>query len=276
MEPFVKSKKETLLSLEPWESKYANLTAGFTTKKGGVSSPPYESLNLGLHVNDSAKDVVRNRHIVAEQLSFPLESWVCAEQVHGTNIQKVTMNDKGKGTQSYSDGIAKCDGIYTKDPSILLSLCFADCVPLYFIAPNYHCIGLAHAGWRGTVGNIAGEMISSFKSEGIQESEIFVTIGPSIGGCCYIVNDEVIDLVKTVLDDRAGSAYNEVEKGQYTLNLQKVNKHLLLQAGIAEENILLSSRCTSCESETFFSHRRDEGKTGRMFSFIGYKESVNL
>ncbi|MFC3882659.1 peptidoglycan editing factor PgeF [Bacillus songklensis] len=249
------------------------LVVGFTTKNGGFSIEGYQTLNLGLHVQDVPSTVVANREVVAKQLEMPLSKWVCAEQVHQSRIAKVTKADSEKGVYDYKEGIPQTDGIYTNQTNILLTLCFADCVPLYFFAPKYNMIGLAHAGWRGTVENIGGKMIEKWmQEEGIPLHDIYAAIGPAIEACCYIVDDKVIDLVKNVLDDQETSFYSLVSEGQYALDLKEVNKQLLLKAGVSRENILMSTLCTSCEKDVFFSHRRDQGKTGRMLSFIGYKE----
>jgi polyphenol oxidase len=273
LEPFQCENVESLLFLQAWMKESNKLVAGFTTKNGGFSTESYQTLNLGLHVQDVPSTVVANREIVARQLEMPLSKWICAEQVHESRIVKVTEADSEKGVYDYKEGIPQTDGIYTNETNILLTLCFADCVPLYFFAPKHNLIGLAHAGWRGTVENIGGKMIEKWvQEEGIPLHDIYAAIGPAIEACCYIVDDKVINLIKKVLDDQDNRFYNRVSEGQYTLDLKEVNKRLLLKAGVSRENILVSSLCTSCEKDVFFSHRRDQGKTGRMLSFIGYKE----
>lgn len=271
-EPFVREKDSYLL-LESWKMLIPSVIAGFTTKKRGISQPPFSSLNLGLHVDDHLASVQSNRKKVAEDIGFFTSEWACSEQVHDNKITKVTEENKGKGVFSYQDGLKATDGLYTCESNILLTLCYADCVPLYFIAPNSRIVGIAHAGWKGTVKDIAGEMVRTLKNnENVSPKEIYVAIGPSIGECCYVVDYKVIKLVKNVLDQIDGCPYNEIRDGQYTLNLKQVNKQLLLKSGVPNEQIVVSNYCTSCNGELFFSHRRDKGKTGRMMSFIGLKE----
>jgi polyphenol oxidase len=271
-EPFIQSSDELLL-LNKWKTFNHQIIAGFTTKLGGHSEKPFDSLNLGLHVQDDSSCVCLNRKKVAELLSFPLSQWVCAEQVHGNHIVKVTNEHRGKGVFSYSDGISGADGLFTTEKNILLVLCYADCVPIYFFAPKHHIIGAAHAGWRGTVKNICGKMVGIWKTkEKVNPEDIYVAIGPAIESCCYIVDDKVIDQLREVLLENDELPFKVVSKGQYALDLKQANKQLLLQSGIPEQNIEISSYCTSCEKELFFSHRRDKGKTGRMISFIGLKE----
>ncbi|WP_042356321.1 peptidoglycan editing factor PgeF [Bacillus rubiinfantis] len=271
MEPFV-HKDQSLLSIESWEERFPDLTAGMTTKLDGVSHEPYASLNMGFHVNDNANDVCANRERVAAKLKLPLQQWVGAEQIHNTSIKKVSKSDRGKGANNYSDSFQGTDGFYTNEEGILLTLCYADCVPLFFHAPEKKMIGAAHAGWKGTVAQIAKEMIQLWELEGIQAKDIHVAIGPSICEKCYIVDNHVVNLIENILEDVDRKPYNLISAGQYSLDLRLLNKQLLIKAGVPEKQIIVSNLCTSCEQELFFSYRRDQGKTGRMLSYIGWKE----
>jgi YfiH family protein len=272
MEPFV-LKNESFFSIESWIRQFPGLAAGMTTKNGGASKGNYETLNLGFHVGDDRNDVCINRGKVSELLKFPLNTWVGAEQTHGIHLKKISKADRGKGSNSYEDSFKDTDGFYTNEEGILLSLCFADCVPLFFIAPESRMIGIAHAGWKGTVGQIAKEMISAWGSEGINPQQIFVAIGPSICEKCYIVDKHVINLVENTLDDVEILPYNLIDDGQYSLDLREVNRHIIMKSGVPVTNILKTEYCSSCDEE-FFSHRRDKGRTGRMLSFIGWKETT--
>ncbi|WP_199426002.1 peptidoglycan editing factor PgeF [Thermaerobacillus caldiproteolyticus] len=264
---------EELLLLQNWSKLSQEVVAGFTTKHGGISDEPFATFNLGLHVSDVVSSVRHNRQTLANLLQFPLELWVCCEQTHDSRIEKVTKSDGGKGVVDYHSAIAGTDGLYTDEAGVLLTLCFADCVPLYFIAPKQNMIGLAHAGWKGTVKNIAGKMVRLWNErEHIPFDDIYVAIGPSIGSCCYIVDDRVIHLVNNVLGETNSVPYRLISVGQYALDLKELNKVLLIKAGIREEQIYLSHYCTSCTDHLFFSHRRDNGKTGRMMAFIGRRE----
>lgn len=263
------------LKIDAWNELNKDIVVGFTSKIGGTSKDHFQSLNLGLHVHDSSLDVVKNREILANSLSFPLSNWVFADQIHSNRIEKVSKKDRSKGAFSYQDSILKSDGLYTDSSNIMLALCYADCVPLYFFAPAHFLIGLAHAGWKGTVQDIAGEMVRKWQTdEGVLTEEISVIVGPAIGECCYIVDDHVISNVKPLVQNEL-LPYNLVSEGQYQLNLKLLNKQLLIKAGIKEENIVVSKLCTSCEDKLFFSHRRDQGKTGRMLSYVGLKGRLN-
>ncbi|APH50234.1 MULTISPECIES: peptidoglycan editing factor PgeF [Bacillus] len=264
------------LMIEDWNcvnQLNTKVIAGFTTKNGGVSNPPYESLNTGLHVRDEAHDVVTNRGVIASLCGTDLDSWVFADQTHENRVRRVTAGDKGKGARDYSSAFRGTDGLYTKDANLFLALCFADCVPLYFYDPVKSIIGAAHAGWKGTVKQIGRIMTERWvNEEGSRLTDIQAVIGPSISAGSYTVDDRVINEVRA-LPFTAESAICETEKGQYQLDLKEVNRLLLIHCGIPEENISVSGLCTERERELFFSHRRDKGKTGRMMSFIGMKEA---
>ena len=271
MEPFVLQRK-SFFSIQPWTEQFPGLVAGMTTKNGGESIGAYFSLNLGFHVGDELAAVCANREKVGKQIDFPVGNWVGAEQTHGSVIQKVTKADRGKGSLSYDDSFKDTDGFYTNEDGILLTLCYADCVPIFFLAPEKKMIGIAHAGWKGTVKQIAARMIKVWGQEGIKPKDIFIVIGPSICEKCYIVDNRVVDLVQNILEDVDEKPYNLITAGQYSLNLQKANKLLLEKAGVPPHNILLTGYCSSCDDGHFFSHRRDKGQAGRMASFIGWKE----
>lgn len=263
---------DLFFSLPQWEKRYPGLRAGITSKQGGYSTGSFDSLNMGLHVNDKGEEVHRNRQELAETIDFPLNSWVCAEQTHGTNIKWVTKADAGKGVFQYSDSIKDTDGLITNEPGLLLTMCYADCVPVYFLYPEKRLIGIAHAGWKGTVNNICGKMVREFIDHGANPDEIQAVIGPSICQNCYQVDDRVIDKVKKLLEDCDEKPYNFKYDGQYALDLKRTNRLALHKSGVPSSNIMVSDLCTSCEQREFFSHRRDNGKTGRIMSFIGWEE----
>jgi polyphenol oxidase len=273
MEPFV-LKNQSYLTIEDWMNKFPGLVTGITTKHGGTSDGNYETLNLGFHVGDDIEKVCNNRKKISELLDFPLDCWVGAEQTHDVLIRKITKADCGRGASSYDQSFKGTDGFYTNEEGILLTLCYADCVPLFFIAPEKKMIGTAHAGWKGTVGQIAEEMVKAWGREGINPEEIFAAIGPSICEKCYIVDERIINLVEPILADCEKLPYHIVSEGQYALDLREVNRQILLASGVPSANISKTDFCSSCSQEEFYSHRRDKGKTGRMLSFIGWKETA--
>ncbi|MDF2608296.1 MAG: laccase [Bacillales bacterium] len=262
------------LTLKQFPFNNNSLVIGFSTRKGGFSKGHFNTNNLGLHVEDSYDSVIHNRNEFANNIRFPLSKWVCVDQVHGNNITKINKSHIGKGSIKYSDNVGKYDAMYTFDSNILLTTFYADCVPIYFYVPNKKCIALAHAGWKGTSLGIGINLVNKLNAdENILPDEIYAVIGPSIGSCCYEVNKEVIDSInKMFVAPVYQEFYNVIDKNKYKLDLKLANKLLLMQSGIKEENILSTEYCTSCTNDLFYSYRRDKNNTGRMMSFIGFKE----
>jgi polyphenol oxidase len=251
------------------QKKFPSVFAGFTAKTGGISEKPFESFNLGLHVNDNDNSVEANRKKLAELAGFPPSDWICADQVHGSRIRKVQNEDRGKGALEYSSALKETDGLYTKEKGALLALCYADCVPVFFYDPQKELIGAVHAGWKGSVKDISGKMARTWiTEEGSSPDQIQAVIGPSIGECCYVVDDLVINSVNDALKSSDSRPYEQAGKGQYKLNLKQLNKQLLINAGVIPENIQVSSYCTSCDSNFFFSHRRDREKPGGCYLLL--------
>lgn len=283
MEPFEQTRLQagdgcyiTALLLKKWTENVPGLTAGFTTRQGGVSEAPYDSMNMALHVNDDPKHVIRNRELLASAVGLPFDSYTCAEQVHSNHVHIVSLTDRGKGRSLREDAIQDADALVTKEEGLLLNSFYADCVPLLFVDPVQRVIGLAHAGWKGTVLGIAMKTVERMKeSFGSDPNTILAAIGPSISSCCYEVDERVITPVKELLSAHSISEdgiLKPSQQGRAMLNLREINRELLLKAGILASHIECTTWCTSCHSELFFSHRRDGGKTGRMASWIGWKK----
>jgi hypothetical protein len=283
VEPFqaleTTAKEPSLFLLSGWSERENRLTAGFTGRDGGVSSAPWESLNIALHVGDDAEDVIENRRKVAEAIGWPFEAWTCAEQVHGSSVYQVRAEERGRGRLSMTDAIAGCDAIMTNVEGVLLTSFYADCVPLYYYDPENRAVALAHAGWRGTVAGIAEETIRSMKEAyGTRPENVLAAIGPSIGGCCYEVDGVVIKEIERVigelgLDEGAAARCLMPEPaGKARIDLKEINRQIMIKAGILTSRIEITKWCTGCEVELFFSHRMEGGKTGRMASWIGIAE----
>lgn len=268
-EPFSRNKDTTFLHISSWQDLHPRLKAGFTTRKGGVSSPPFASFNFGFHVEDDKERVVRNRQILADKLSFPLKNWVSGEQTHQTSIKIVSEADKGSGAVTNQNAIKQTDGLITNVQGLLCTAFFADCVPLFFFDPVTEYIGIAHAGWKGTVGCIATEMVREFTALGTDKADLLVAIGPCISGEAYEVDDRVIGNIP-----ETGRENTVISKGnnRYLLDLKQLNRDILLQSGVHRNNIDVTEYCTFRDEELFFSHRRDQGKTGRMLGYIGFQD----
>lgn len=238
----------------------------FTTRIGGVSPKPYYSLNLGLKTGDKVDNIKKNFLKVFEIIDTCEKNAVFSNQVHGTNIQII--DDKLLTDNVYgrlSDGV---DGLVTNIKNITLVTFYADCVPIFFLDKGKKVVGLAHAGWRGTVKGIACKMIDvlieKFNS---RFEDILVGIGPSIGKCCFEVGEEVFsEFEKAYPDIIDYIAHKNLDK--YYIDLWKANELILMKKGILPNNITISGLCTSCNTDLFFSYRKENGKTGRMAALI--------
>ncbi|MFC7372091.1 peptidoglycan editing factor PgeF [Fictibacillus iocasae] len=261
-----------LFELMEWKEEYKSVIAGMTMREGGTSEAPYHSLNMGFHVNDNPETVRTNRTIVSAELNIPADCWTGSEQVHQAHIHKVSAKDAGFGSMDYESAIKMTDGLYTAEQDVFLTSLYADCVPLYFYNHRKKLAGLAHAGWKGTALDIGGQMVKRWADdEGAEVQDIMAAIGPSIGPCCYEVDDYVMSRMTEVLGNKANRAAAPAGEGKYMLDLKEANRQLLISSGIREENITVSNFCTSCRNDLFFSYRKDGGVTGRMMSYIMLK-----
>lgn len=283
MEPFqtFTSHNDVQLYIVPqWMQQDEQLTVGFTSRSGGVSQHPWQSLNVGLHVGDVDADVVHNRQRIAEAMGWDFEAWTCAEQVHGHRVVKVTSADRGKGRLSRHDVVADCDALMTDERDILLVSFYADCVPLYFYDPFKKVVALAHAGWKGTVQQIAKHTVQAMQEQyGCVPSDLRAAIGPSIGACCYEVDQYVLNHIYPLLEqlrqtqpqeqNNIDAIVDNKNSEKAHLNLQQLNRQIMLQAGILPNHLEMTTLCTGCRTDQFFSHRHEGGHTGRMASWIG-------
>ncbi|WP_400163209.1 peptidoglycan editing factor PgeF [Brevibacillus sp. TJ4] len=271
-EAFVVAKEKPFLHLSEWEQRFPGLVAGFTIRTGGESEQAYESFNMGLHVGDDPARVIANRKRLADAVGMPFSAWTCAEQIHGNRVCQVVAG--GAGKESLEDVIPAADGLFTDRDGVLLTSFYADCVPLYFLDPASKAIGLAHAGWKGTVGRIAVEMIEALRRQfGTKPEELLVAIGPAIGGCCYEVDERIMEQVRISARDWQQAVTASANEERYMLDLRRLNEAILTEAGIDPARILRTEWCTSCRTDLFYSHRKEAGKekaTGRMASFIGW------
>jgi YfiH family protein len=247
------------------------VTHGFTTRVGGESQSPFDTLNLGLHVGDDSATVIRNRTRCINALGLDPHSLTTAEQIHGSRVAVVGRNNAGRGSVDFSAAIPGVDALITNVPEIALGLFFADCVPVLVLDPANKAIGLAHAGWKGTAAGVVTETLDAMASEfGTKPADCQAAVGPAIGRCCYEVGHEVANAIfKACADQRPLARGSD---GKLKVDLQVANWCLLRQAGVPEECIAVCMRCTCCNAEEFFSYRRD-GETGRMMAIMALRES---
>jgi len=259
------------LAVAAWRDKPGldAVTAGMSLRRGGVSAGPWASLNVALHVGDDPAAVAENRRRLSLAAGFAPDAWTCAEQTHENRVKRVTAADRGAGRLARETAFPATDAMVTNEPGILLAAFFADCVPLLFLDPENLAVGVAHAGWRGTARGVARAVIAAMKEAfGTRPEQLLAAIGPSIGPCCYEVDETVARAVGVPEAVRkAGGRAN----GRFMLDLKEANRQFMIKEGLAPNHIEVSRYCTRCRTDLFFSHRGEGGRTGRMAAFIGIR-----
>ncbi|RJX21591.1 MAG: peptidoglycan editing factor PgeF [Ammonifex sp.] len=236
----------------------------FSTRLGGVSEGAYTSLNLSFAVGDRPERVVENRRRLAGALGYDPQRMVCGRQVHGDKVAVVTLGEAGAGALGLQTALPATDGLITGTPGLPLVAYFADCVPVVFADPENRAIALAHAGWRGTLQEIARKALEKMtEAFGTHPPECLVSIGPAIGPCCYEVDHSV-----AARFTRWGPTVGAKKSGKWFVDLWEANRQILLGAGVRPERITVIKMCTACNRELMFSHRRDGGETGRMAAVV--------
>ncbi len=251
------------------------VTHAISTRIGGVSDKPFDSLNLALHVGDNPENVLANRKKFANSLGFKLEDIVTPNQIHGEKIFRVKEVYRGRGSQSYDDSIKETDALITNVKNLPLMLCFADCVPIMFVDAENCAIGIAHGGWKGTLKKIAAKTFLSMQENfGTTAENILVGIGPSIGSCCYEVGENVIETCAEVFLNNVDELIIKRDGKNY-LDLWAANKIQLMEVGIPAQNIDVAGECTCCNANWYFSYRdarkNNLSETGRIAAFIALK-----
>ncbi|KJS84757.1 MAG: hypothetical protein JM58_10385 [Peptococcaceae bacterium BICA1-8] len=241
---------------------------GFSTRIGGISEEPFQTLNLGFHTGDDWETVKENRRLFAQSLSIPLENIVAANQVHGDKIFKAGTSDRGRGAIEQKTVVKETDALITNEPGVALIAFYADCVPIMFLDPVLKVIAIAHAGWKGTVLNISRKTVEQMgDAYSCQPENILAAICPSIGPCHYEVDTPVISQFQ--------ENFNKWERvlklksdGKAQLDLWEANRMQLVDAGILGKHITVSEICTYCNPELLYSYRYENGKTGRLAGII--------
>lgn len=240
---------------------------GFSTRVGGNSEGPFKTLNLGLKTKDDREKVLKNLEEFCSAANINFQDLVLGDQVHEDGIRVVTDEDKGKGI-FYEKDYSNIDGLITKETGIPIMTFHADCVPLIFLDPVNKVVAASHAGWKGTMLKIGQKtvlkMVERFNSK---PKDIMVGIGPSIGKCCYEVSKDVVEKFKTNFT-KTSNFVATTAKDKFILDLWEANSIALKEAGVLDRNIIVSRLCTACDTDLFYSHRKENGFTGRMASVI--------
>lgn len=260
--------KKTPYLTFPVLSQIPFIRHGFSTRLGGVSKDHLSTLNFDFSREDHS-NVHKNYELICGSIGLNKSDLVLSQQVHKTNIRVVSSKDKGKGIMKERD-YKEIDGLISNVPGVPLVTFYADCVPLYFVDTKNHAIGLSHSGWRGTVMKMGEVTIEKMReSYGTNSKDIVAVIGPSICKDCYEVSKDVAEaFYKVFKKEQVRDILEETKEGKYQLDLWKANYHILLSAGVKEDNIHISGVCTSCNWDLFYSHRASKGQRGSLAAFL--------
>jgi polyphenol oxidase len=244
---------------------------GFPERTGGVSTGPRASLNLGMRWGDEPARVEENRRRLARHAGYDPDQLQVMRHVHGTDVWKVGEPDPGgAGFDERREGTGGgFDGLVCDRPGPVLGAFAADCIPILFAEPEARVIGAAHAGWRGTVGGVAANVVARMVELGARVDRICVALGPSIGPCCFEVGPEVVAQFRDALGDLPGLVVAGPRKDH--LDLRVATRAVLAGAGVRAETIDDRPPCTRCEADRFFSYRRDGREGGVHMAFIAMR-----
>lgn len=282
--------RSPLLAQVPW------LLSGFSTRAGGVSTiyshgQLVGELNLGFTSADSRDNVLENRRRfyreVTGDVDFPA---VTLRQIHSSLIRRVNAADAVP-----AEARLKGDGLLTDQPSLLLAIQTADCIPILIADRKRRAVAAFHAGWRGTLKRIVENGVGRMRLEfGSEPRDLIAAIGPGIGQCCFSVGEEVRgeflsqfayapELFRDVYDSdpvrekypllfltARAPGHSNIGPSLH-LDLAEANRRQLLDAGLAPDAISVQGHCTSCRTDLYFSHRAEHGHAGRMLSVIGIR-----
>lgn len=256
-------------SLEYLSADNISVTHGFTTRLGGVSPTPFDSLNLGLHRGDDPKNVEENFRRLADALDFDLNKLVMSHQVHGDTVRCVTAADaQGIDHRVYPES----DALITNTPGVALWVFTADCTPIVLHDPVTGAVGAVHAGWRGTSAAIAAKTVEKMVSVfGCKTENIRAAIGPNIGPCCFETDGEVPQAMIETFGEAAKPSVRPAGD-KYYVNLKELNALALRSVGVTD--IAVSQVCTACENSRFWSHRVTAGIRGSQGAVIVCKEAA--
>ncbi len=245
---------------------------GFSSRLGGVSEGFLSSMNLSFSRGDEPERVRENFRRIAESIGFSEKDLVFSMQTHTANVRRVGREDCGRGLER-PVGYCDVDGLVTNEPGVVLATFYADCVPLFFVDPVHHCIGLSHSGWRGTVGKIGKATVETMAKEfGSEPGDLLAAVGPSICQECYEVSEEVIGLFReNFAEELWPKLFYRKDNGHYQLNLWEANRLIFQEAGILPQHITVTDICTACNPELLFSHRASGGKRGNLAGFLEIK-----
>jgi YfiH family protein len=250
------------------EAGFAN---GFSTRGGGTSPMPEKALNLAGFNEDSAENILENRR---RFLKLFAGDWALAGcwQVHGSEVRLVNTSSDAKPAEDARGDTVYCDAIVSNARGVLAGVKTADCVPILIGDPKTGAFAAIHAGWRGTLAEVANKALERMGTQyKTKPQDVYVAIGPAAGSCCYEVGTDVIDAF-TVQVGAGDKLFTETREQHACIDLSQANRSQLISAGADPARINTAPLCTMCRTDLFFSYRREKnvhGKVGRLMSVVG-------
>jgi YfiH family protein len=243
------------------------LVNAFCTRRGGASQDEYKSLNMSFREGDEEFRVLQNWDRLATAFAIPMEQFLVVNQVHGDAIFVI----KPHGSYFSSRDELNYDAIVTTRANLAICIKTADCVPVSVVDKVKKVIAVVHAGWRGSALGISAKVIELMQNQyRSQPQDILVAIGPSIGRCCYEIDQTTADAFRKQNNHELFLQQGK-KKDKWMLDLVEANRSQILEAGIPESNIEVAGYCTTCNQDMFFSHRGSGGITGRQINFMMIK-----
>lgn len=229
---------------------------GFLTRHGGISPPPFHSLNVGLNSEDQRENILKNLDLITHAFEFKEKQLLLLNQMQEDGILSIKSSDEPVSSS------LPYDAMITNVSTLILGIKTADCLPILIVDVQKRLISAIHSGRQGTALEITRKVLRKMKEEwGASLENLLITLGPSIGPCCYEIDEKVFR-------KEWKSVSIPTKPGRWKIDLAMINIFQMKEEGVQEKQIWKMDICTSCHSDLFFSHRR-EGRTGRQLSFIG-------
>ena len=243
------------------------LAHAFCTREGGVSEDDYQSLNMSFREGDEEFHVLQNWNKLAGSFGIPMENFLVLNQVHRDGI--LVIPPRGEYFTS-REGL-DYDAIVTNRTHLAICIKTADCAPIFVVDPENKVIAAVHAGWRGTAAGISAKVVRLMQNQyGSRPSALLAAIGPSIGRCCYEVDEPAAAAFCSHKNAKAFLLPGK-RKDRWMLDLAQANRGQLAESGVPDAGIDVSGLCTVCRQDAFFSHRGSGGVTGRQINFLMLK-----
>lgn len=253
----------------------SGITHAFSTRKGGVSAAPWDSLNLGLDRGDAPAAVLENHRRFFHAIGGDPSRAVLSKQVHETTVRLCTASDAGKGLLYERDYTA--DALITNEPDLPLTVFSADCGVILLYDPIRKAIGAVHAGWRGCAAGILEKTVRSMNEFfGSRPEEILAAIGPCIGSCCFETDSDVADAMVSALGEELTAPFLERRGCKWHVDLAGLNRLWLLRAGLLPNRIDVCGLCTACHPEWFWSHRKMGNARGLQVATIMLPKEAHI